>query len=364
MKNRIVTVDVRLIHASGIGTYIQNLIPRVISSCPHLRFHLLAHSDELKNYSWTHNENVTIIDFQSPIYSLAEQGEFFRKIPRGTVLFWSPHYNIPLLYRGKLLVTVHDVFHVAMPTFVNGLHRRLYARCMFKIIGRKADAVLTVSKFTENELVRLIGMERNKIYAVHNGIDTAWFQPRKDEMPRRNPFLLYVGNVKPHKNLSMLCEAFERVKDMIPHDLVIVGKREGFITGDSSVIAKAAGLEERIEFTGHVPDTILKQYFTQADVLVFPSLYEGFGLPPLEAMASGCPVIASDIESLREVCGDAALFCDPYSSKDIADKIQQIIHDSDVRGRLQQKGLKRAEQFTWDKCSEKVLSVIARVLDS
>ncbi|GJQ57619.1 MAG: glycosyl transferase [Candidatus Scalindua sp.] len=319
--------------------------------------------DELKEYSWARKDNVTIIDLQSSIYSLSEQSGFLRKIPKDTTLFWSPHYNIPLLYWGKLLVTIHDVFHIAMPTFVAGLHRRLYARFMFNVIRRKADAVLTVSKFTQNELIRLIGVDRNKIYAIHNGVDQTWFQPRKGVLSRRKPFLLYVGNVKPHKNLSRLFEAFEMVQEKIPHDLVIVGKKEGFITGDSSVIAKAAKFKERIEFTGHVSGTILKQYFAQAEALVFPSLYEGFGLPPLEAMASGCPVIVSDIKPLHEVCDDAALYCDPQRSKDIADKIQQLVHDSDLRGRLQQKGLKRAEQFTWEKCGEQVVSVIKQVME-
>ncbi|MCP5003764.1 MAG: glycosyltransferase family 4 protein [Planctomycetes bacterium] len=364
MKNRIVTIDVRLLCASGIGTYIQNLIPRVICSCPHLTFYLLADSHELREYPWAQKKNVTIIDFRSPIYSLSEQAEFLRKIPKDTCLFWSPHYNIPIFCRGRLLVTVHDVFHIAMPTFVDGTHKRLYARLMFGLIRIKADAVLTVSRFTENELVRLCGIKRSRIHAIYNGVDKTWFQFRQDDLFRGRPFLLYVGNVKPHKNLSMLCEAFETVKENIPHDLVIVGKKEGFITGDSTVISKAANSAERIRFTGYVSDTDLKQYFAHADALVFPSLYEGFGLPPLEAMASGCPVIASDIESLREVCGDAALYCDPYSSKDLADKIRQIIHDYELRRRLQHNGLMRAELFTWEKCSERVLSVIKRVLDS
>jgi glycosyltransferase involved in cell wall biosynthesis len=356
-----ISIDLRMLHASGVGTYLRSLTPLVISACPNAEFCLLGKLDEMSGCRWVHGKNVALVDCRAPIYSVAEQIELFRKIPKGTELFWSPHYNIPLLYSGKLLVTVHDVFHLAMPRCTGGLHKRLYARGMFAALRRRADAIMCVSDFTKNELVRLTGQGRQEIHTVHNGLDASWFHVRKDRSPHPKPFLLFVGNVKPHKNVKTLIEAFALIKDRIPHDLLIIGKREGFITGDETVAAKAA-LGDRVRFTGYVEDDLLHQYFAHADALVLPSLYEGFGLPPLEAMACGCPVIVSNVASLPEVCGDAALYCDPHSPSDIADKIWRLISDAGLRETLRRRGLQRARRFTWEECAVRTVEAIKQVL--
>src|SRR3712207_4177952 len=144
-----------MLHASGIGTYLRNLVPLIISACPYAEFCLVGKLDEMSAHRWAHGKNVALVDCRAPIYSVAEQFELFQKIPKGTELFWSPHYNIPLLYRGRLLVTVHDVLHLALPQYLGGLHKRLYAKAMFAALRRKADAVLCASNFTKDELVRL-----------------------------------------------------------------------------------------------------------------------------------------------------------------------------------------------------------------
>jgi glycosyltransferase involved in cell wall biosynthesis len=360
----VITIDVRMLHASGVGTYLRNLVPLIVSAHSDTQFHLLGRAGEMSNYSWAHRENVSLINCQAPIYSLSEQLELIRAIPKSTVLFWAPHYNIPLLYRGKLLVTVHDVFHLAMPQYVGGLHRQLYAKTMFAILQAKADAILTNSEFTKRELLRLTGTQDQKVFTAYLGVDASWFHIRKGSRPHLTPFLLYVGNVKPHKNLVTLIQAFELIADEIPHDLLIVGKQEGFITGDDVVAAKAGSLGSRVRFTGYVDHCLLQQYFAHADALVFPSLYEGFGLPPLEAMACGCAVIISDVASLPEVFDDAALRCNPHSSEDIADKIQQLLHDIHLRKALRQRGLEHAKQFSWDRCAQETLAVIERILET
>jgi len=357
-----IAIDLRMHRTSGIGTYLRNLIPLVVASYPKDKFYLLGRIDEMSNYSWAYNENVVLIDCRSPIYSVAEQLELFRKIPRDTTLFWSPHYNIPLLYSGRLLVTVHDVLHLAMPQYAEGPHKQFYAKGMFAALRYKADAILCDSNFTKNELVRLTGQGRQALYAIHIGLDESWFHVKKHQSPHPKPFLLFVGNAKPHKNLGRLVEAFEAIKDKIPHDLVIVGQRKGFITGDRTATFKAAAVGARVQFTDHVEDELVSQYFAHADALVLPSLYEGFGLPPLEAMACGCPVLVSDTASLPEICGDAALYCDPHSTKDIAHKIRQLMDDEGLREDLRMKGLERAKQFAWDKCAEQTLDVIEQVL--
>ena len=357
-----ISIDLRMLHASGVGTYLRNLVPRLITAYPNAKFYLLGDTGELRGHGWTRTANVALVDCQAPIYSVAEQFELLRKIPQDTRLFWSPHYNIPLLYRGALLATIHDVFHLAMPQYVGGLHKRLYAKGMFAALRRKARAILCVSDFTKNELVRLTGQGRQEISTTYLGVDDSWFRIQKHRSPHPKPFMLFVGNIKPHKNLRALIEAFALIRDEVPHDLLIVGKREGFVTGDKAAVAAATALGARVQFTGYVEDDLLRRYFAHADALVLPSLYEGFGLPPLEAMACECPVLVSRTASLPEICGDAALYCDPYSIRDVADKILLLTNKPSLRERLRRKGLDRAKQFTWDRCAEQTIGVLEQVL--
>ena len=359
-----ITIDTRMINSSGIGTYIRNLVPKIISAFPDVKFNLLGNRQDIIQYQWSHVENVDILNCLSPIYSIAEQIGLSQKIPKDTTLFWSPHYNIPLLYHGTLMVTVHDVFHLAMPQFVKGWHKRLYAKGMFSALKHKADAIICISHFTADELQRLTGINSGKIKIIHNGISETWFNIEKKERPHSNHYLLYAGNVKPHKNLARLIEAFKSLAGKIPHDFVIVGKKEGFITGDVVVEKKAAELGNRVHFTGYVDEDLLKQYVVHSDAMVFPSLYEGFGLPPLEAMACGCPVVVSNAASLPEVCGDAAYYVDPYNVESIAEGIYKVLTDETLRQSLIQKGIERAKLFSWEKSAKEYISVFEEVLNS
>jgi glycosyltransferase involved in cell wall biosynthesis len=357
-----ISIDLRMFCSSGIGTYLRNLVPLIVKGCSTAQFSLLGKTEEISGYDWGPSGKATLIDCRTPIYSAIEQLDLARKIPQDTALFWSPHYNIPLLYRGRLLVTVHDVFHLAMPQYTGGLHKQLYAKAMFAAIRYKAEAVLTVSEFTKSELLRLGGQQEQNIRAIHCGVDASWFRARRGPRPHNRPYLLYVGNVKPHKNLATLVQAFKSIKDRIPQDLLIVGGTERLITKDETIAIAAADSGGRVHFTGYVEDDLLRRYFSYADALVWPSLYEGFGLPPLEAMACGCPVLVSNVASLPEVCGDAALYCDPYNAKDIADKILLLINNRSLRENLRGKGKKHAKRFTWDRCAEQTVDAIDRVL--
>ncbi|CAM4323324.1 glycosyltransferase family 4 protein [Paenibacillus alkaliterrae] len=360
-----ITIDLRMLHNSGIGTYIRNLVPLVIRLFPDTSYNLIGNITEMKQYDWAQNKNITLIDCKSKIYSVSEQYELVRKIPKDTTLFWSPHYNIPILYRGKLLVTVHDVFHLAMPQFTGGYHKRLYAKGMFHFLRSKAKSIICISEFTQSELIRLTGKKKHQpIHVISNGVNNKWLNVEKKHSPHNKPYLLYVGNVKPNKNLKNLIKAFDMIKGQIPHDLLIVGKKEGFITGDAAVFESTDDHLDRLHFTGHVSEELLEQYFANADMLVFPSLYEGFGLPPLEAMACGCPVLVSSAASLPEVCGEAALYCDPYQPEDIAAQIKRLVSDSVLQDQLRAKGLEKAKQFTWDRCAMETAKVIREVLEA
>ena len=357
-----ITIDARWLNASGMGTYLRNVIPGIVVAFPERKFTLLGNIEEIESLKLAYSGKVEIVEAKSKMYSLAEQIEIPRIIPKETKLYFAPHYNIPLLYRGKMLVTVYDLFHLAMPGLVGGLHKTIYARFMFNAVRRKVDAILTISKFTKNELVRFTGEGLQPVYPIHLGVDKSWFDVKPAGNPHGKPYLLYVGNVKPHKNLGALIMAFSFLINDIPHDLVIVGKKEGFITSDTTSIFEAAKLQGRVSFTGYVTEEALKQYMAHADVFVFPSLYEGFGLPPLEAMAAGCPVIVSNTASLPEICGDAALYCDPYRPRDIADRIMELLGDNVLREVLIRKGREHARKFNWNACIKETCEVIDGLL--
>lgn len=356
----------RMIDAAGIGTYLRQLVPRVVGtlSASALEISLLGRSEALKRFWWAKQANVSIIECRASIYSIREQVELPAKIPTDTSLHWSPHYNIPLLFQGRLLVTVHDTFHLAMPQFVKGWHRRTYSRVMFRAVRSRAAGIICVSHFAKDQLLKFCPAGHQNVTVVHNGVDASWFQVNFQPAPHPKPYLLFVGNVKPHKNLTRLLEAFSRLLESIPHDLVIIGRQEGFITGDSSAVKKASAIQERVTFVGELDHDheLLRRYYYHADLLILPSLYESFGLPALEAIACRCPIIVSKIGGMPEVYGDAALYCDPYSVSDIAEQISRMVTDRDLRHQYVEKGAAVAKTYSWEKTAKLTGDLIEKLL--
>lgn len=346
-----ITIDVRMLRSSGIGVYLQNLVPRLMRLRAQDRFCLMGKPEDRKDPVWAGLSGFQWVNCHSPIYSLGQQWEFHQKTPGDTDLFWSPHYDTALWRPGRLLVTVHDLFHLAMPEFVEGFHKRLYARWMFEAVAKKAEGILVISEFTRVELARFVKVPETKVQVVPNGVDESWFTPVAGSSPHPKPFFLYVGNIKPHKNLRRLLEAFGTIKDQLPHDLLLLGQREGFLSGDEEVQRQAEAFGGRVRFTGVIPLGELQRHFAHATALVFPSLYEGFGLPPLEAMACGCPVAASTAASIPEVCGGAVLYFDPRDVEGMADRMRSLAQDQALRSELIQKGKMRAQAFSWDTCA-------------
>ncbi|GMX60384.1 glycosyltransferase family 1 protein [Paenibacillus elgii] len=358
-----VSIDARMVNSSGIGTYIKNIVPLIIQKNPQYDFYLLGEKKVLEAQCWD-NTNIKIIEMKSKIYSINEQFEFMKKIPKDTDLFWSPHFNIPIFYKGKLLVTIHDLFHIANSQDTS-LLQKIYAQTFFKILKQKANRIVFVSNFTAKEFQKYLGTKANdKTKVIHIGVNQSWHTFENNESkPHDKPFILYVGNVKPHKNLISLFQAYEKIVNIVDHDLIIIGKKEGFITGDKDIEIKAKQLGERVRFTGYIDEAELKNFFVNADALVFPSLYEGFGLPPLEAMAIGCPAVVSSAASIPEVCGDAAVYFDPLNVQDIAEKILIVLKDNKLKNELISKGRIRAKSFTWESCANKTNKIIGEILN-
>ena len=351
------TIDLRWIDASGVGTYIKGVLPGIIRRLADVSIAGIGDPARLHQFSWSESSNFRIIDCGAGRYSIAEQIQLPLAIPRETDLFFSPYYTIPLLYRGKLAVTVHDLSHLFSEEIVRDFRKRLYSKAMFRALVKRASIIFTVSQFTKSELLRYTAVEADKVFPIHLGVSSEW--RHADGLPaiRPKPYLIYVGNIKPNKNLGRLVDGFLRVRDRIPHDLVIVGQKDGFLTGESShLFDRINGASDRIHLTGQVPYADLRSLVGHADALIMPSLYEGFGLPPIEAMASGVPVVVSRAASLPEICGDAALYFDPMSEEDIASRLLQIAQDPALRERLRDAGIRQSLLYDWDICSERTVS--------
>jgi glycosyltransferase involved in cell wall biosynthesis len=360
-----IAVDARMVRDSGIGTYIRGLVPRLVAARPDWQFTLMGRREQLEPLGWSSLLNVELIDARSPIYSIGQQLELPRKARRAD-LFWSPHYDVPLFAPGRCVVTIHDMFHLADRSShgLRGVARRAYSRLMYEAVLRRADAVMCDSSFTLSEMERLVGRPRGLVRVIPVGVDREWGLADVDSPLRGRPYLLFVGNVKPHKNLTVLLTAFERLMAEIPHDLVIVGRREGMRTVDRAIANRVARLGARVELTGEVDQAVLRSYMRHATALVFPSLYEGFGLPPLEAMMAGCPCIVSTAAAIPEVCGDAALYFDPTDAEELADRIRELTSRTSLAEALRAKGRARAAEFDWQRSVDETAELFDRVLSA
>jgi glycosyltransferase involved in cell wall biosynthesis len=358
-------VDARKISDSGIGTYIRNLVPRVSRLLPDVELLMLGRDREIGPVM-SGAPNWRCVECDVRPLSAREQLQLPRYIPKrkGAIdLFWATHFNVPLSYRGELLVTIHDIMPMAAPQLSGGLLHNVYVRAMMAAIRSRRARVIGVSEFTASELVRLAAIPRDRISVIYEAADKNWFDVRPVNRPHAKPYLLYVGLVKPHKNLLTLMKAFELLWSKWPHDLVIVGDRDKIVTRDEESARFAERFGERVVFTGRVSDEALEQYVAFADALVLPSLYEGFGLPAIEAMAAGCPVIASRAASLPEVCGDAAIKFDPQSPSDLAAAVEQCVGFPETRLSMIARGRQQAATFSWDRAAEETSSLIRRILD-
>ncbi|CAN5748267.1 glycosyltransferase family 1 protein [soil metagenome] len=354
-----VTIDMRMLGVSGVGTYVEELVPRVISRWDSASFTLLGDAGAIARVVPA-SERVAVRDLDVPIYSIREQVLMALAIPRRTTLFWSPHYNIPVLFTGRIAATVHDVFHLADAP--SSLAKKLYARAMFSAVVARARVVLCDSAFTASELRRLAGEPRT-LAVVPLGVGEPWFQVSTAAPPIAEPYLLALGNVKPHKNLKRLVAAFASIADRIPHRLAIVGRREGLRTLDTEVEGMAASLGDRVLFTGQVGRQELERWVANCAALVQPSLYEGFGLPPLEAMACGRRVAVARTSSLPEVCGAEATYFDPLDTESIARALEIVAWDSADEAADSQRRRSWARRFDWDLCAEATLQQLTHAAD-
>ncbi len=348
-----IAIDARMINHSGIGTYIKCVIRALLDD-----YELILITDQQKTIHQPWLNKVKIVHSTAPIYSIKEQIKLPFEIPHCEI-FLSPHYNIPLLpiRARKRIVIIHDVNHLVYYDQLSPI-QKLYAKLFLKRAVNISDAVITVSNFSEGEIRKYIGKISNNINVLYFGVDETLMGKRDnpEEMNRikskynlPDNYILYVGSPKPHKNLITLLKAFTLLLADFPNQkIVVVGilkdqvMQTGFI---ESVTLTNNEIMANLIFTDYVADSELQLIYKQADFLVFPSFYEGFGLPPIEAMLNYCPVIASDAASIPEICGNAALYFDPNNEVELYEKIKVFLSDLNLRNNFIRKGEENLIRF-------------------
>ncbi|WP_234880317.1 glycosyltransferase family 4 protein [Mycolicibacterium litorale] len=338
--------DARHIRQSGIGTYIRTQLPHLEDAAARNGLCLAVLADPDSRPALRPSTEVIIASPSgAPMYSAAEQSAwrhaFEETRPRAV---WLPHYPYPLarLLPGRrgmsLYVTVHDTIHL-LPEAISGQSRarRAYARAMLKADAKGCRRIFTVSEATKVTLTEIEPSARVLVTPIP--VDEVWLQPADPDLsPVQGRYVLYVGNTKRHKNLPLVLEAFAGLRDEIPHKLVIAGGGASLRTLDDRVRRLAEDNPDRVLVTGQLEFAALRALVASAELLIMPSLYEGAGLPPLEAMASRTAVLSSTIPALRETCGDGAEFFDPHQPDQLAELLRTYCTDDAARAELAERG--------------------------
>jgi glycosyltransferase involved in cell wall biosynthesis len=351
-----IAIDARKLHDFGIGTYVTNLVRGLARIDRDHEYTLICHPYD-EEFVRSLGSNFRALPDLAGNYSVREQFAIPYDLWRAKIdLFHAPHYVLPPLVATRSVVTIHDCIHLRFPQYLPNRIAHAYAQYFMATAAKKASRILTVSEASKRDIIHFLRTPASKIEVVLNGFDERLTTPTDDEMARvrdrfqlDGPFVLYAGNIKPHKNVDRLIEAFAmlRTRGLENVTLLIIGDE---ISKYSSLrrLVHRHQIRQQVRFLGFVSTDTLAALYRLARAFVFPSLYEGFGLPPLEAMASGTPVITSNTSSLPEVVGDAALLIDPLNTEELADAMVRVLTDDALRADLVKRGFERVKQFSWD----------------
>lgn len=340
---------------TGIGHYTANLLDALRHIAPEHDFTPL---------DWEHDP---VMRLDRRLYW--QQIELPRRARRAKAeILHVTGFDAPKFKPCPVVLTVHDLIGALFPQQFPPAARFYWAKWLPRSI-RWADAVIADSQCTRADIIRLTGLPAEKITVIPLAVHPAFLQPRNAyairkirrefSLPRR--FALYTGTLEPRKGLDTLLRAFASLADNVTHNLVIAGKR-GWYTEELLSLVVRYGLERRVKLLGYVPDAELPHLYAAAEVFVFPSRYEGFGLPPLEAMACGTPVVCSNAASLPEVVGEAALLVPPDDPEALAGRLFQVMTSRKLRADLRERGHIQATRFTWEAAARQTLAVYQQVL--
>ena len=364
-----VAIDIRKVNEFGVGTHVWNLVRNLSNLDRSHHYFLLGSQRHFLEFGRL-GKNFERID-------IPEHNNFWNlhvRIPfqlrkHGIDVFHAPHYEAPLMVGCRLVVTIHDCVHLLFPqegsSKFDNYRRYLYT----KRIVRSADHVIAVSESTRQDLISIFDLPTSRTSVAHNALDGRFsvaHAPAEqmqvlERYQLKDPFVLYSGQIKPHKNVGRLIEAFAVLKSELGDHkkykhlkLIIIGDKLSNHQYLRLTVVRS-GVQQDVRFFGFVPYPILQAFYEAAVAFASPSLYEGFGLPPLEAMANRTPVVASNTSSLPEVLGDAAILVNPENVFEIARAIKQLLIDQVLRQEFIEKGLLQVAKFSWKTCAEKAI---------
>jgi glycosyltransferase involved in cell wall biosynthesis len=352
----------------GLGRYNEKLLLNLVKLDLVNEYIVLLYDE---NYKLTLPKNFKIKIVKYRWYSVAEQiflPFILYRLKPDLVHF--PHFNVPVLYRGKYIITIHDLIMSHFPSIKTStlgrlafIIKRLAYNITIKNAVQKAEKIIAVSEFTKQDITKYFKLseERTKaISVIYEGVSaSAMGQSVSVKLPEK--FFLYVGVAFPHKNLDFLVDSFaEFIKFYPEYYLILVGNRNYFYNQlENYIKLNHHDIQAKIIYKGFVPDSELGAYFSQATAFVFPSLYEGFGLPPLEAMQFGTVVVASRSSCLPEILQDSALFFDPRNKQDLVNKLEIIIKNSELKNKLIARGEELVKKYSWEDMARQIVKIYA-----
>ncbi|MDF2505631.1 glycosyltransferase family 1 protein [Clostridium sp.] len=354
---------------TGIGTYTENVLKNLIS-VDSLNKYVLYWSGE--NYEKFKTNNTTIRMASKRYHRFFQEYFFPRDIKKDNIDIYHISQNgIGLSQNLNCLkiVTIHDLIPYIMPETVGNGYLLKFLRDMPRIID-ESNAIITVSEYSKKDILRFFPINPDKIFVTPLAADSMYKPLDKDQCKKylsnkyniKSPYILYLGGFSSRKNVSGLIKAYEKVSNEIKEDikLVICGSKKDDVE-NLMKIKLHSKVEENIIFTGFIPNEDLPIFYNSCEVFVYPSLYEGFGLPPLEAMNCGAPVITSNTTSIPEVVADSAILIDPINTDMLADELYKVLTNEVIRKNLSNKGLKRSLEFSWLKTAKNTLKVYENV---
>jgi glycosyltransferase involved in cell wall biosynthesis len=378
-KRKIIGIDARFYGpvGKGLGRYTKEVVDRLIVIDKKNNYVIFLCEENFENFDDS-QENVKKILVTARWYTFSEQIIMPFLIFREKIdLMHFPHFNVPLLCPSKFVVTIHDLILIKHPTErastlgpVIYIIKNLAYKIVIKHAIRRSRKIIAVSYYTKNDIINHFKVGHEKIIVTYEGVaklenNSIDNNDKIANLSYNNikPFLLYVGNAYPHKNLEGFIEIFDKIHKEEPDlNLILVGRDDYFFKRVKDFAKKFKSIENRVVFPGYVADQELVWFFQNASAYVFPSLYEGFGLPPLEAMSYGCPVVSSNKTSMPEILGDAAIYFDPEKEEETVSSVLKILHNNKLREDLVVRGYRQVKRYSWNECAKKTYEVFNKEL--
>lgn len=350
---------------AGISKYSYKLAELIMSNNPNVD--VLCRKDMVDKFE--NKERLIPIDINRSIDRIITEQIKLLKLYKKYDIVHFLDYATPIFYKGKKIATIHDMaMHTMKDKYTKG--QVMTKTTLLKNTIKNADKLICISEFTKKELLKYYpNVDESKIEVVHNGFEYNEIYLSKQMIDNalnkfniKKEYLLFVGTLSPHKNIERIVEAFKKVRNEgYDYQLVICGKK-GWLYDDIFKKVKELKLEKEIIFTDYVTEEELEVLYKNTKLFVFPSLYEGFGFPPIEAMARNIPVLTSSEGAIPEIVGDATLFCNPYDIDDISRKIIEIIENPRLKKSLIEKGIKRYKEFSWENSYKNINNIYESLL--